>query len=489
MDVEHTRKSAPAAAGAPPLDDGWFRVILDSVPALIAYVDSDQRYRFNNRPYEQWFGLPAAELVGRHLRDVLGEEGYRHRAPHVLAALRGEAVTFEGPVWDGRGNLRDAEISYVPHVTDGVVQGFFVHVQDISKRKRAERALRESEERFRLMADAAPVLVWVAGADGLCTYFNRGWIEFTGRTMEQELGNGWTEGVHPDDLADCMATYTSALQAREPFRMEYRLRRADGEYRWLLDQARPRLTPDGHFAGYIGSCIDITEQKRVERELLRSHERLRSLASESSLAQERERRRMATVLYESIGQTLAMAGMKLGVLEQSHDHGRALSLMEVHDLVEQALRHARALTVELSPPVLYELGLKAALEWLAEQTEREVAIDVAVEDDGQPKQVDEDLAILLFQAARELLLNVIKHAGAERCTIRLERLDGRIRVVVQDDGGGIGGGDPFDVAEPPRAHGLFSFRERLRHAGGDLIFEPDSRGGTTVVMVAPLRSA
>jgi PAS domain S-box-containing protein len=141
------------------------------------------------------------------------------------------------------------------------------------RRLHTERELRESEERFRLMADTAPVLVWRAGVDKRCDFFNRPWLEFTGRTMEQELGDGWAQGIHPADFEECLRVYHRGFDAREPFRMEYRLRRADGEYRWILDSGVPRTGPAGKFAGYIGSCIDITDRKQAEDALRESQQR------------------------------------------------------------------------------------------------------------------------------------------------------------------------------------------------------------------------
>jgi len=130
-----------------------------------------------------------------------------------------------------------------------------------------EEALKESEGRFRSMADSAPVLIWTAGVDKRCDYFNKVWLEFTGRDIERELGNGWLEGVHPEDMQRCLDTYTTAFDARREFVMEYRLRRFDGEYRWLVDNGVPRHDPHGTFMGYIGSCSDITERKRAEERL------------------------------------------------------------------------------------------------------------------------------------------------------------------------------------------------------------------------------
>ena len=138
----------------------------------------------------------------------------------------------------------------------------------------SEAALRESEVRFRTVADSAPVLIWMSGVDKLCTFFNKGWLEFTGRKLEEELGNGWAEGVHPDDLQRCLKTYVEAFDAREPFVMQYRLRRHDGEYRWLKDDGVPRYDAEKNFTGYIGSCLDITESITNEQALRESENRM-----------------------------------------------------------------------------------------------------------------------------------------------------------------------------------------------------------------------
>jgi PAS domain S-box-containing protein len=141
---------------------------------------------------------------------------------------------------------------------------------EAAERLRAQdSALRESEQRFRSMADTAPVFIWVSEADKRCTYFNKPWLDFTGRTLEQELNDGWEESVHPEDLARCHETYTTACDARETFDMEYRLRRADGQYRWMLDRGSPRFSVDGTFLGYIGSAVDITERKQAEQTVLK----------------------------------------------------------------------------------------------------------------------------------------------------------------------------------------------------------------------------
>ncbi len=149
--------------------------------------------------------------------------------------------------------------------------------REISERKQTEQALRESEARFRRMANTAPVMIWMSSVDGGCTYFNQSWLEFRGRLMEEELGDRWAEGVHPDDLDYCMRTYTAALKARKPFSMEYRLQRVDGTYRWIFDKGTPRFQENGHFVGFIGACTDITERREAEAHLVQEARRSTAL--------------------------------------------------------------------------------------------------------------------------------------------------------------------------------------------------------------------
>lgn len=145
---------------------------------------------------------------------------------------------------------------------------------DVSERVRAQQTLQESEARFRNMADTAPVLIWVCDTDKRCTYVNQQWIELTGRTMEQELDSGWIEGIHPDDESRCQETFTTAFDCREPFNLEYRLRSADGSFRWVFDRGTPRFSSANEFLGYIGSCVDITDRKKSEEALVQAHEEL-----------------------------------------------------------------------------------------------------------------------------------------------------------------------------------------------------------------------
>ena len=186
---------------------------------------------------------------------------------------------------EAKVRCKDGSERYIEFHSSSIGDTNLVSFVDLTDRTRAQIALRESEERFRLMANTAPVLMWMSGTDKLCTYFNKSWLDFTGRSMEQELGNGWAQGVHPDDLQPCLDTYRQSFDRQVQFRMEYRLRHCDGEYRWILDIGAPRFNQDRSFAGYIGAVVDISERKMAEERLRESEEQLHINEERLRLAQ------------------------------------------------------------------------------------------------------------------------------------------------------------------------------------------------------------
>lgn len=248
------------------------QLALEADPTAMVMVNERGEVVLVNAQTEKLFGRPREEVIGHSIDTLLPDVsagGYRlHLAPTPKAGRELYARRKDGSELPVEIGVRRLETRQGPRT--------LYSIADISERKRAEAALYESEARFRNLADTAPVMIWGSGQDKLCTFFNKRWLEFTGRAMDQELGNGWTDGVHPDDLAECMATYSASFDARASFRMEYRLRRRDGEYRWVQDNGIPLFAPDGSFTGYIGSCIDITDSKIALREAL-SRQKLESL--------------------------------------------------------------------------------------------------------------------------------------------------------------------------------------------------------------------
>ncbi|MEO8594934.1 MAG: PAS domain S-box protein [Candidatus Solibacter sp.] len=248
-----------------------FRAIFDQAGVGVAQIGLDGRVVIANDRYCEVLGRKPSDMVGRGTREMSPGDDLKKQIAMMPRLLAGEIQTFstEKRYQRDDGSVVWAVV-YKSLVRDGNGQptGFIAVVEDITDRKEAESAIKESEERFRNMADSAPVLMWVSGPDRLRTFFNRRWLEFTGRTMEQELGDGWAECIHPEDRERCMATYELSFDRRRNFQMEYRLLRSDGEYRFVLDHGVARSSDHGVFAGYIGSCLDITELKNnYERHL------------------------------------------------------------------------------------------------------------------------------------------------------------------------------------------------------------------------------
>ncbi|MBZ8182124.1 PAS domain S-box protein [Oscillatoria salina] len=245
-----------------------FRSLFERHDAIMLLIDEETGTIVNaNRAAEKFYGY-AQEILRQmtifNLNQPLHEQNQSELFPTNCLNHNCCTLTQRG----ANAETRWVEIHSSP-IEYKNKQLLFLIIHDISDRVETEAALRESEQRFRLLADTAPVLIWMSGTDALCNFFNKPWLDFTGRTLEEEIGIGWEENIHPSDRQHCLDVYLSAFNSRQSFRMEYRLKRFDGEYRWLLDTGVPRFTSTGTFAGYIGSCIDISDRKELEEALLR----------------------------------------------------------------------------------------------------------------------------------------------------------------------------------------------------------------------------
>src|SRR5258708_26345229 len=239
--------------------------ILQNVRDCIIVTDLQGNISYWNEGATHIFGYQAEEMLGKTPVLLYPDMDQKQFVADLQRILAGNDYT---DVWKGR--RKDGASVWVDIKTtvlrnaQGDIAGFIGVSRDITVNKLAEEQLQEGENRFRTMADTAPVLIWMTDSSKAYIYFNKIWLDFTGRTVELEQGYGWAEGVHPDDYASCVQHYIAAFDRRQPFTMEYRLRRFDGVYRWILDNGTPRFAPDGAFLGYIGSCIDITERKEFE---------------------------------------------------------------------------------------------------------------------------------------------------------------------------------------------------------------------------------
>ena len=280
--------SPPSTDGAARERDHYRRrlqAIAENSTQALFVMDEHQRCTYMNPAAERLTGFTLAELQGKPLHDYI-HHTRPDGTPYPLAECpidqafpqnmreQGEEVFVHRDGW-----FYEVAFTASPIREDGRTVGTIIEVRDIREEKArerergrllaAERSARlraeESERRFREMANAAPVLIWTAGTDARCDWFNEPWLAFTGRTLEQEVGDGWAQGVHPDDVDRSLGTYLGAFHARQSLSMEYRLRRYDGDYRWVLDNAAPRFAEGGTFVGYVGACVDVTDQ-RLARE-------------------------------------------------------------------------------------------------------------------------------------------------------------------------------------------------------------------------------
>ncbi len=477
-----------------------FRSLVEQSYDGIVLVDEDGAVRTWNTGIERITGLPRVQALGCTLWDLLfrmtpSEKKadpelyftFRRQIREVLATGSVCSSPVENQIERPDGSQRFVQTLAFPIITpEGAMLGAIV--RDITQRRQAEQSLRESEARFRRMANTAPVLIWISGAEGLCTYFNQPWLEFRGRTLEEEVGEGWTEGLHPEDRTACLATYAAALAAREPFTMEYRLRRADGTYRWLLDKGTPRYTPEGTFVGYIGAGTDITEQKRAEEAEHQYTRRLRALSARLNELQESERQRLAQELHDQVGQNLTALGIDLNIVQSQlvdkavpEAHTR---LKDAQGLVESITDSIRDVMGYLRPPVLDDYGLAASLRWYGREFQSRTGVVVEVDTKAEEARFSPRTEVGLFRIAQEALTNVAKHAQAGHVTLRLRADEHRVRLEVVDDGCGFCPPEPANGGAG-KGWGLLVMRERAEGLGGrfELHAQPDA--GTRIFVEVP----
>ena len=348
---------------------------------------------------------------------------------------------------------------------------------DVSEIRRTEQVLGETEERFHTLIDAAPIMMWMSGVDKLCTDFNRGWLTFTGRSIEEEVGNGWAAGVHPDDLQKCMKIYVEAFDARLSFTMEYRLRRHDGQYRWIRDDGSPRFLPDGTFAGYIGCCLDIHDRKALSLERIELARRLMS-------AQEAERSRIARELHDGIGQEIALLGIQMQRASGSSESSPQNSGMQQFSKKLAAIGvHVGRLSHQLHSSELEYLGLSVAITKLCRELSEESPIEVTCNCSSIPADLDNDVALAFLRLVQESLHNVTKHSGAKAVQVNLTGTPDELSLIVSDNGVG------FDIQNLKSAAGLglISMRERANLIGGEFAIESTPGAGTTIRARAPFK--
>ncbi len=512
-----SKKSAPTdttrqqkkMADAYQVSENHVRLIIDNLPVLISYVDKDLRYRFNNNAYSEWFGIPRESLHGKHVKEVLGDKGYEKVQAPIEAALSGQKVSYEMAIPYKNGEKRFVHAQYVPDIGEqGQVKGFFVLVEDIAKRKEAEDLLKESEKKFRQLAENIEEVFWMEDKEGEeIIYISPAFEKVWGLKCEDLIKNPqlWMDSIHPEDREKVENEYsyedrTQVIEGK--YKSEFRIIRPDGSVRWILDRAFPVFNEEGNPIRIAGISQDITELKLIEQELqeaketleLRVQERtmelrqrnrqLKNLLAHLENVREEERVHIAREVHDELGQILTAFKFDLSELEDliSPDS------KGVGDLVKKLIKDAdttlesvQRISTGLRPQVLDIFGVGPAFEWQANEFQNQTGITCEVNHFPENLQIEKDKSLILFRIFQEALMNVKHHAQASRVQISFSVNSEDMIMEIKDNGVGI----KMENVNDPQSFGILGIQERADLLGGTASFRSNPGEGTTVSIRLP----
>jgi PAS domain S-box-containing protein len=459
-----------------------YRELVENAHEGIWIIDKTGHIKFANRRMREITGHDRLEnqkiydLLDQDNRKLLQAVMDQNRMNHV--AQQELDITCKN-----RG-LASVIMSSVPLFEEGRFVGAFAMFSDIT-------ALRETEKRFRQIFEEAAIGMSLGDLNGRLLDVNPAFLKMLGYQKEEVVQKYFKDFLHPEDTAPSAQLFKELAQGkRDSYSRENRYLHKDDRVVWGQITVSLLRGVGGAPKFAIGMIADISDRKKAEGDIRTYQEQLQSLASELSLTEERERRRLGTDLHDHIGQALAVSKIKLGVLQKSiTSEKQAKSLSEVRELIDQMIQDTRSLTFELSLPVLYELGFEAAVEWFARHLRSQHGLNVDVQKDMVSIPMDDEIKVLLFRSVRELMLNIVKHAQAHNARVTIRREGDDVSIAVEDDGVGIKDLRQESKLKSNGGFGLFSIRERLRYLGGQVQMVPGNDKGTRVTLVVPLQHA
>jgi PAS domain S-box-containing protein len=476
----------------------------------MAHATLDGLFTRVNQRLCKILGYAPKEMLGLTFHSITHPEDREADLQAVDRLLSGESEIY---AQEKRYCRKDGSVVWA-HVTISVMRDagrmatyFIAMVEDISARKQYEAQQRQNIEKFQLLADSMPQMVWTARPDGSIDYCNRRWLDYTGLNVEQTQGWGWTQTYHPDDLQASTNKWFAALDSGVVFENEMRILRAsDRSWRWHFTRAVPVRGEAGQPIQWIGTFTDIHDRKAAEEVLRTAREELevrvtqrtadlrrevcdrqkaedelRQLSNKLLTLRDAEQRRIARDLHDSAGQLLTATTLNLASV--AREAGRispqaAMALSEAENLIQQTIKEIRIVSHLLHPPLLDETGLRLALQWYLDGFSARSGVKTELVISDGFGRLSADLETTIFRIVQECLTNIHRHSGSKTAKVQVLRLDDEVRVEVEDQGKGIPPAHPSGV-------GLSGMKERVGQFGGQLEIL-SSGSGTTVIARMPL---
>jgi PAS domain S-box-containing protein len=469
----------------------YYRTLIDTSPDIIVVTDLEAKLLTVNQQFLKVGGYFYDEVIGKSTYDFVSGLDRIFLEKKTDTFIKKKKVSgSEYEFKNKKGQAVPLEVSASVLVDEaGHPAGIIAIGRDISERKLAERELRESKALLDAVVDNVPLMIFLKEATDLkFVIFNRAGEELLGHERGSLLGKNNLDLFPAEQAAFFMAKDRETLDSEADLLdiPEEPIMTAKKGQRLLHTRKLCIRGADGTTKYLLGISEDITERKEAEAKLLAYQEKLRALTSELTLIEERERRRIASELHDQIGQNLALCKLKVAALEKGVG-GEELKgeLSAVRRLLECSIQDTRSLIFDLSPPVLYELGFPAALEWLAEWIGEQYHVPVEFEKRSGDEPMETDRQVILFQVVRELLVNVGKHSRASRAKVILSMEKRSLKVQVNDDGVGFDATRIYDPKGKDSGFGFFSMRERLNYLGGGLEVYSKPGQGTQIILLVP----
>lgn len=494
--VEHSVKWPEDGPTSVVREDDSFRCLFAASPDAIFIEDLEGNVLDVNPAACRLHGMDRAGLVGRNVLQLVPAD---HRASVVRDFPRlvsGECTRMDGVSWTADGRAVPVEIRTNRIEYEGR-PALLLHVRDISDRKRAEVSRRESEELFRRLNECSPLGVLLTDPEGNCTYSNPRGRAILGVGLMECVGSGWTRQIHPDHRGPLMRDWHDAATSGREFAREFRLGGTVTGERWIHFRSSPMCREPGKLSGHVATVEDITRRKlaEVEREALlarsqqaraeaeEARDRLQELSRQLVEAQETERRRIAHELHDEIGQWLTMLKLSLDMARRESREEGSVYLANAIETTEQLLRTVRALSLELSPSALDDLGLLPALLWFVDRYTARSGIQVKVKHEGiQGRRFPRVVESTVYRIAQEALTNVARHAGVTEARMLVWRDEAGVTVQVEDGGKGF---VPGPEMGGHRSGGLRGMRERTELLGGSFAVESAPGKGCCITAELP----